>query len=62
MSKAYICDKCGKIQQEPMKELWSVNPLAYTEAPPLLHLCDGCYEQFEREYFANLRESEGFHE
>ena len=63
MSKAYICDRCGKIQGGPMMTIWTVNPSAFADAlcgttDFTYHLCDGCYAEFENEYLANLR-SEG---
>lgn len=60
MSKAYICDKCGKIQQGEMQAVWTVNPYISSEYyAKMVHLCSECYDEFEREYLANLRENGG---
>ena len=66
MSKAYICDKCGKIVPSDVGEihsLWTSNPFAVSRdghpGQADLHLCAECYAQFEAEYLANLRENGG---
>lgn len=67
MSKAVICDKCGKVMDERMKEnvhtIWTVNPLLfdtdYLGDDCQVHLCDEHYKEFEDEYLANLKESYG---
>ena len=67
MSKAYICDKCGLIIANGvgMRELWTVNPALIKETSWIseseysFHLCGECYAQFESEYLANKRESDG---
>ena len=67
MSKAYICDKCGLIVANGtgMHEIWTVNPAIFEMVSCVgqyehsFHLCGECYAQFESEYLANKRESEG---
>lgn len=57
MSKAYICDKCGRMQPEKMDAIWTVNPLLLTDESKFeLNLCAECYESFKREYMENLIE------
>lgn len=64
MSRAYICDKCGKIlpadgSVKPMFPIWLRSPFvreAIESNEAQVHLCDECYAQFEREYLANLKE------
>ena len=62
MSKAYICDKCGRIAPEPMSEVWLVDPglFQFAENRELsFHLCKECFEQFRAEYMENLIENGG---
>lgn len=64
MSKAYICDKCGRILSElaegaiPMNPIWIRNPYLYDpderNGIAAMHLCEECYADFKREYMANL--------
>ena len=62
MSKAYICDKCGRIVPSDFGEIhtiWIVNPHVFSNDDDAYHLCNECYEQFKTEYLANLRENGG---
>jgi len=62
MTMAYICDRCGRIIQvngesERMHPIWLRNEFARevignNEAN--VHLCDSCWEEFQREYLKNL--------
>ena len=58
MSKAYICDRCGRILPPDARVhgLWDVDPWCFDKHANLTicDLCDECYAQFEREYKANL--------
>lgn len=60
MSKAYICDKCGRIRAESMPAVWVVNPIIFNtdlaEENLSINLCEQCYEQFRREYMENAME------
>ena len=66
MSRAYICDRCGKIEAivdgspVEMASIWLRNPLLeYDDARmgiPQVNLCSECYARFEDEYLANLKE------
>ena len=60
MSRAYVCDRCGKIQDDPMSSVWLVNPMMFTcdDTPRGLsiELCAECYAKFKDEYLANLKE------
>ena len=55
MTIAYICDKCGKAQNEPMYEMKmkaddAVNTddgLAIHLKEFVFHMCDECYAQFK---------------
>lgn len=61
MSKAYVCDKCGKMQPEPMKSIWTTNPAIFSGGgvQSEFNLCDKCYYEFDREYLASLNECGG---
>ena len=61
MSKAYICDKCGLIITDGgfIRGIWLTSPCITHDIDADIHLCEGCYREFEREYLANKRESEG---
>ena len=72
MSKAVICDKCGKVfdrskiapsGREPMLHpIWTSNPFLHDsprEEYAELHLCNEHYKEFEDEYLANLKETYG---
>ena len=61
MSKAYVCDKCGKMTREPMREVWVVNPglFASTVGDYSIELCAECYGLFKSEYMENLIENGG---
>lgn len=65
MSKAYICDKCGRITEsnEGFRQLWTVSPFVFSHDSPScgdfsIDLCADCYAQFESEYMENKRENE----
>lgn len=56
MSKAYICDRCGRITQFTLHEIWACNPFvmaSYGDGNPEYHLCDECFEDFKK-FFKNL--------
>lgn len=59
MSKAYICDKCGKIQPNPMMSVWTVDPNILNDDRFAFDLCSDCYEEFNRDYLENLHENGG---
>ena len=72
MSKALICDKCGKVLdvaaldpcgKEPrLHPIWTSNPFlrdSLSARYAELHLCDKHYREFEEEYLANLKETYG---
>lgn len=66
MSRAVICDGCGRVRSEvgdaviAMHAIWVRNPFVFDEKErdgiASLHLCDGCFAKFEDEYLANLEE------
>ena len=59
MSKAVICDKCGRILPYDGKyhPIWDMNPFMSTQiAEAAIHLCDECYEQFKTDFLKNLSE------
>lgn len=60
MSKAYICDRCGKIMPSDngMHPIWTGNPFvlqSYGNTDASHHLCDKCFEEFGR-FFENLND------
>jgi len=61
MSKAYVCDRCGRMQPTPMKDLWTVNPFVVSNDERFeMNLCADCYEEFKRTLMKNLIEDGGF--
>ena len=62
MSQAYICDKCGRISprvpdNRSMHPIWIRSRLVigpYDDGNAEIHLCDSCWESFEKEYLENL--------
>ena len=66
MSRAIVCDGCGKVRTEigeaviSMHAIWVRNPFMVDDEGrddiASLHLCDECYARFEDEYLANLKE------
>lgn len=61
MSKAYICDKCGLIinADDFIRGIWITSPHVRQDVDADMHLCEGCYREFESEYLANLKENGG---
>ena len=63
MTKAYICDKCGKIIPADVgmiRAIWTKNPFVRDDGSyEPYHFCGDCYERFKKEYLANLRENGG---
>ena len=60
MSKAYICDRCGRISQSSLREIWTCNPFvmaSFGDKEPTYHLCNECFEKL-KEFFANLNGEE----
>jgi len=65
MSKAYICDRCGKMlpadgSVKPMMPIWLRSPFVRDvigDDEAQVHLCQECYAKFEDEFLENLRES-----
>lgn len=56
MSKAYICDRCGKVQPMPAESLWMVDPsIVGNDDRFRIDLCDECYTEFKREYLKNFQ-------
>lgn len=58
MSKAYICDRCGKVVDArcaKLHEIWLGNPeiMRSFGVDAKYHLCDACFMEFER-FFENL--------
>ena len=62
MSKAYVCDRCGRMQPESIRSLWTLNPYLIDRENDefRIDLFADCYEMFEGEFLANLREEGGF--
>lgn len=65
MSKAWICDKCGKILYEAanVRVLWMHNPFIASQSAleelEHIELCAECFKQFECEYMENTIENGG---
>lgn len=57
MSRAYICDRCGRIlpTDGDVNSIWITNPntLRTSWVDPSMELCDECFAMFKREYMEN---------
>ncbi len=55
MSRAYVCDRCGRMMQEPAMALWTVDPeITGDDDRFRVDLCPECYARFKAEYLENL--------